>query len=494
MSRSPAAPEVATALLGLVTLAAGACVGTAGSAGPGAEPELPPLGLEAIQQLEFPPLEFDPPTPESFELSNGVTVFFLHDDGLPLVDVFVNLRGGYAYFDREQYAAASGLLPLMRNAGTRQFTPDSLDAHVGFHALGIRTSTDGSRMILGVMGLRRQLDLVMETWSEILLRPRFDSDAVDRWRARELEAVRRRSDFPGSLAVLEFNRLLFGDHPTGWVMTPAELAPDRVEGARLRALHRRVVCPENAVIGASGDVDRDTLRAAMETALAGWEPCGSSLESPRPPTLTPSPRVYVIPNSRPQSTVVVGHPGGVLLEESRDYFASRVANWVIGGSGFTSRLTSRVRTEEGLAYSAASVWGTARTHERIFGAITHTRSESTVEATQVVMATLDEARRDPPDQEEIALAQSAIINGFVFGFGSPAEIVGRQVSYLADGLPADWLTRYFAGIRAVEPRDVARVIRAHVHPTDLTILIVGDTTAFDPSRLGPVTVLDGAGG
>ncbi|HSR42389.1 MAG TPA: hypothetical protein VLL48_09460, partial [Longimicrobiales bacterium] len=177
MSRTPAAHGLATALLGLVTLAAAACVGAAGSAGPGAEPQLPPLGLQAIQQLEFPPLEFDPPTPESFELSNGVTVFFLRDDALPLVDVFVNLRGGYAYFEREQYAAASGLLPLMRNAGTRRFTPDSLDAHVAFHALGIRTSTDGSRMILGGTGLRRQLDLVMETWSEILLRPRFDADA-----------------------------------------------------------------------------------------------------------------------------------------------------------------------------------------------------------------------------------------------------------------------------------------------------------------------------
>lgn len=487
--------EAAGVALAVVTLGTAACgVGTGGAAGPGPDTELPPLGLDAIQQLEFPPLEFDPPTPESFVLSNGVTVFFLRDDGLPLVDVLINLRGGYAYFDREEYAAASGLLPLMRNAGTRTFTPDSLDAHIAFHALGIRTSTDGTRMILGVTGLRRQLGLVMETWSEILLRPRFDSAAVERWRTQELEAVRRRPDFPGSLAVLEFNRLMFGDHPTGWVMTPAELAPERVEASRLRRLHQRVVCPENAVIGASGDVARDTLRAALETALAGWEPCGASLQPPAPPSLVANPRVYVIPNSRPQSTVVVGHPGGIRLEESRDYFASRVANWVIGGSGFTSRLMTRVRTQAGLAYSAASVWGVAREHQRIFGAITHTRSESTVEATQLVVSTLEEARRNPPDQEEVGLAQRAIINGFVFGFGSPVEIVGRQVSYLADGLPADWLTRYFAGIRAVEQRDVARVIRANVHPADLTILIVGDTTAFDPSRLGPVTVLDRPGG
>ncbi len=478
---------------GVVLVLAGwmaACGPLSGGGEPGVPAELPPLGLEAIRRLEFPPLEFEPPEPESFELSNGVTVFFLRDDVLPLVDVFVNVRGGYAYFDRDRYAAAAGLLPLMRNGGTRTFSVDSLDAHVAFHALGLRTSTNGTRMILGVSGLRRQLDLVVETWSEILLRPRFDSAAVDRWRTRELEAVRRRSDFPGSLAVVEFNRLMFGDHPTGWVMSPADLAPERITEPVLRRLHRRVVCPEQAVIGVAGAVSRDTLRVALEAALAGWEPCSATLDPPPGPSLRADPRVYVIPNTLPQSTVVVGEPGGVRLGESSDYFASRVANWVIGGSGFTSRLMTRVRTEEGLAYSAASVWGTAREHERILGAITHTRAESTVEAARLVLATLEDARENPPDAREVGLARDAIINGFVFGFGSPAQIVGRQVGYLADGLPADWLTRYFRGIRGVDPDDVARVVRAHIRPDDFTILIVGDTTAFDAGQLGPVTVLD----
>ena len=240
-------------------------------------------------------------------------------------------------------------------------------------------------MVLRVSGLRRQLDVVMEVWSEILLHPRFDSAAVERWRARELDTVRRRSDFPGSLAVLEFNRLMFGDHPTGWIMTPEELAPERVGRDRLRRLHERAVCPENAVIGVAGAVSRDTLRAALERSLAGWTPCGEALPDPPTPTLEAAPRVYVIHSTLPQSTVVVGQPGGVLLEESTEYFASRIANWIIGGSSFSSRLMSRVRSEEGLAYSAASVWGAARDHERILGAITHTSPEQTVEATRLLL-------------------------------------------------------------------------------------------------------------
>lgn len=475
--------------MGALVLAAacGPMTPTPGSPGDG---EPPLVGLEAVQRLEFPPLEFDPPEPEQFELSNGVTVFFLRDNTLPLLDVFVNVRGGYAHFDRERYAAASGLLPLMRNGGTRTFSVDSLDAHIDFHALGMATSTGGERMVLRVSGLRRQLDVILEVWSEILLHPRFDSTALARWRDRELNAVRRRAEFPGSLAVLAFNRIMFGDHPTGWIMTAEDLTPERVTEDRLRALHDRTVCPENAVIGAAGSVDRDTLRAALEEALAGWEPCDRALGDPPTPTVTADPRVYVVPLTLAQSTVVVGQPGGVILRETPEYFASRIANWIIGGNSFTSRLMTRVRGEEGLAYSAASVWGAAPDHERILGAITHTRSEQTVEAARLVMETLEDARRNPPSDDEVALARDAIVNGFVFGFGSSTQIVARQVGYRANGLPTDWLTRSFEGIRAVETRDVARVIRTHIHPDEFTILIVGDTTAFDASRLGPVTLLD----
>ncbi|MFW6206282.1 MAG: M16 family metallopeptidase, partial [Gemmatimonadota bacterium] len=404
-------------------LAAAAVVGTCGvlpDGGGPAAPEMPPIGLDAVEQLEFPPLEFDPPEPERFELSNGVTVLFLQDATLPMVDVMVNLKGGYAYFDREAYAAASALLPLMRNGGTRTFTVDSLDAHVDFHALGLTTSTDGTRMVLRANGLGRQIDLVLELWSEILLHPRLDSAAVERWRRRELEAVRRRSDFPGSQAVLEFNRIMFGDHPTGWVMTESDLSPEQLNEDRLRRQHDRVVCPENAIIGAAGALDRDTLAEALERALGDWQPCGEGLDSVPRPVLEPNPEVYVMPSTLPQSTIVVGEPGGVVLEESQDYFASRIANWVIGGSGFTSRLMTRVRTEAGLAYSAASVWGVSRDHERILGAITHTRADRTVEATRLLLAILDEARTDPPTAEEVQLARDAIVNGFVFGCGNSA--------------------------------------------------------------------------
>ncbi|MFW5952410.1 MAG: M16 family metallopeptidase [Gemmatimonadota bacterium] len=449
----------------------------------------PPVGRKAIEALEFAPLRFEPPEPTRFQLSNGVTVFFLRDRAFPLVDLFIDVKGGYLYLDRSQYAAAAALLPMMRNGGTASLPPDSVDGVIEFNALGLSTASNGAQLRLGISALADQLDLALDLWSDILLHPRFDPDALERWRRREIEAVRRLPDLPGSLAVMEFNRLMYGEHPTGWRMAEEDLVVDRVDRDRLLELHARMVCPDHAVVGAAGDISVDALREKLERVLGDWEPCGTDLVEPDPPTLRADPTVYVIHRPIPQTTVVVGQPGGVLMEESEDYFASRVANWLLGGSGFTSRLMQRLRTQEGLAYSASSIWGTAREHERILGAITHTRSESTVEAARLLLDTFREARASPPGAGDIAMARDAIANGFVFGFSSPIQIVARQVSYLLDGLPGDWLDRYLRGIRAVDEAAVARVLRQTIDTSRFTIVVVGDTTLFDPTQLGVVEYL-----
>jgi zinc protease len=484
-ARTALAAIPAVALLALV-----GCASIGGRGAGGAEAERPPVitGADALRRLSYPTLRFRPPEPERFQLSNGVTVLFLPDSTLPLFDVFVNLRGGYSFFDRADFAAGSALLSLMRNGGTESLTPDSLDALLEFHALSLNASTDGSRILLGVRGLRRHLDLAMDVWGQILLHPRFDPAAIERWRVRELEATRHLGDFPGTLAVAEFNRIVYGEHPTGWMLTEEDLAPARLERRRMLELHARIACPEAAVIGAAGALTRAELEEALERALAGWAPCGQLLEPPPPPVVQKGPAVYVIPKRLAQSTIVVGQPGRVLLADSPDYYASRVANWVIGGSGPTSRLEARLRGEEGLAYSASTVWGVAREHERIFGAITHTRAESTVGTTELVLGTLREALADPPTRDEVALARESIVNGFVFGFGSSAQVVARQVSYIVDDLPADWMDRYISGIARVDRRQVASVLSS-LDPLAFTVLIVGDTTAFNPAALGPYQIL-----
>jgi zinc protease len=190
--------------------------------------------------------------------------------------------------------------------------------------------------------------------------------------------------------------------------------------------------------------------------------------------------------------IVMAHPASVRLADDPEYYAATIGNSILGGGGFSSRLLGRVRTEEGYAYSASSLWTTPRRHDGVVGALTRTRPENAVSAIRLILETVEEMRRSPPNAAELRTAVDGVVNGFVFNFDTPGEIVSRLMLYIAEELPEDWLERYSSGIQRVTPDDVRRVFADHVHPGDMSILVLGDPDRMGRealASLGPVTVL-----
>lgn len=478
-----------------VALLAGSCAPGAAPGPPGpaagperdtpAVPETPvfdaprPVGRQAALALDPPPLVFDPPEASEHEIL-GVPVYHLHDPALPLVDVFVQLKGGVSHFPRREMGPVTAFGTLIRNGGTLELPPDSVDRRLDLLALQLGVSTGGGGSAYSLNSLTSTLDDGLELLVDLLVRPGFDPQAVEVWRGQELERVRRRLDAPGSLAYEEFNRLVFGDHPVGWVMEEADLAAEYFTPQRLRRLHRVLHCRDRLVVGVAGDLTWDEAERRVRAFLEEWPDCEEDLPDPPTPDMRTGGAVFVLPRDVEQSTIVMAHPGGLRLEDSPDFFASRVANLILGGGGFSSRLMARVRTERGLAYSASSLWTTPLRHEGLVGAVTATQPQRTVEAVRLVLEVLDQFRAEPPGLGEVERAVEQMANGYVFAFESARQIVGRRMGDRVQELPEGWLERYLEGIQAVTPDDVFRVASEHIDPGRMTILIVGDPERFDP--------------
>lgn len=449
----------------------------------------------ALASLEFAPLEFRRPDALQYRVEPGVEVFFVEDHSLPLVSVFARFRGGPSYFSRNEHGATTAVPVLLRSGGTLDLPPDSVDERLEFYAAETTFGGGGASSFSSVNTLTRDLDEVLEIWGSLLRNPAFDPTSVEVWRGQRLDAVRRQSEIPARLAIAKFNNLLFDDHPVGWGLRPEDLDPEDLATDILHSVHRRIFCWGNLTLGVTGDVTWEEMRPKLERLLDGWPPCDGNLEPPAPPTFSVEPGVYVIPREIDQSTIIIGKPSDVRLADSDDYYAARIGNSILGGGGLTSRLARRVRTQEGLAYGAASVWTTPRRSPGIIAATTQTKSESTVEAIRVIAEILGEVASGPPEDGEVHDAVERIVNGFVFNFENPALIVSRQMFYLGQNLPLDWLPRFLAGVQGVTPAAVHQVFRENLPPNgldDMVIVIVGDPGGFDPGLedLGPVRLVE----
>ncbi len=434
-------------------------------------------GRAAIEGLDFPPLVFEPPEVQEHEVG-GVAVFHLFDPTLPLVDVQLQILGGSSHFPRDRLAAVSAFPFVLRGGGTRELPADSVDRRIDLLALQLTLGASGGGTSVALNSLTGTVEPGLRLLQQLLLEPAFESEALEVWRGQTAERIRRRADNPQSLAFSEFNRLMYGDHPVGWVMDEADLGPDRLSVLVLRELHETLICRDRLLVGISGDLTWDRAEPMIQAFLEPWPDCSIDLAPAPEPDIRTQSELFVLPMEIEQSTVIMAQPGGVRQEDSPDYFAARIADHLLGAGGFTSRIMSRVRTEEGLAYGASSVWTTPLRHEGILGALTATGAETTVEAAQLLLAILEDYRDRPPTDEEVRSAIEDLTNGYVFAFESPSQIVSRQMLYRAQGLPDRWSSRYLEGLQEVTAESVEAVVRRHLDPAGMTILTVGDPTRF----------------
>ncbi len=450
------------------------------------------VGLGAVRALEFEDLDFTPMKPDLYELDRGVKVLYIENRTLPLVSVFARFNGGPSNFPRGRLGATTALPSLIRSAGTTSLSPDSVDKALEFYAVQTAFGGGGQNAFTSLNTLTRHLPEAFAIWTDMVRNPGFDSARVEVCRGQELEDVRRRADTPGRLAISQFNHLLYGDHPVGWEMEPEDLTPEAISPTVLREVHRQIFCPENLTLGVTGDVSWDDIKPLLDQMLEGWPSCPGELPDPPEAQFATEPGVYLIPKELDQSTVILGHPSDIHLEDSPEYFSSRIAHSIFGASGFSSRLVQRVRTEEGYSYSASSVWTTPIVSRGIVGAMAQTKPESTVAAIRAILDVIEGMRQHAPSDVEVRDAIDRIANGFVFNFQDPSQVVSRQMLYASQGLPLDWLTRYLRGIQAVTPRIVLRTFTDNVDPSRMVILILGDLNKLDPGleELGPVTIIE----
>jgi zinc protease len=167
------------------------------------------------------------------------------------------------------------------------------------------------------------------------------------------------------------------------------------------------------------------------------------------------------------------------MRTSPDVYALEVMNEILGGSGFTSRITRTVRSNEGLAYSAGSGISFGVYYPGRFRAGFQSKSRSVAYATQLVLEEIRSIRERPVSDQELDTIKRSLIESFPSNFASAAQVVSTFASDEYTGREAWYWRTYRDRIGAVTKQHVLRVAREHLVPERMIVLVVGDQHEID---------------
>jgi zinc protease len=443
-------------------------------------------------QLRVPRLGRDV---ERMVLKNGMVLYLLEEHRLPIVRISGTLRAGSSFVPRDREIAMSMLGSQLRQGGTKTRSFEQLNEELEFIGASIESSTGAEQSGASLDVLSKDVDLGVRLFADVLMNPAFDPRQLEITKGQAIEGIRRRNDQPASIVSRYFARLLYTpEHPAGRAGFRTIAEVEQVNREQLVALHRKYYGPNNLWLAVVGDFKRNEMVARLEDAFAGWQPVDATIiarEKQQLPRATGknNPGVFLIRRPLPQASVRLGH--FAVDRTNPDRYALVLMNEILGGSGFTSRVTERVRSDEGLAYSVGTAIDTTGRDLGTFRAGLQTKTGSVGPAIQAVMEEVRRIREQPVSEQELNRVQESFINSYIFRFDSPLFNVVQLMQLEYDGLPSNYYETLLDRYRAVARQDIQRVARKYLQPEQLTFLVVGDVQEKDPvwGRLGRVNTL-----
>ncbi|WP_332777395.1 M16 family metallopeptidase [Polaromonas sp.] len=418
---------------------------------------------------------------QQWKASNGAQVYLVESHAIPMVDVQIDFDAG----GRRDPADKAGLASVTAAQASSGVAARGAEPGLDENALGeawadLGASFGGSagsdRMSFGLRSLSEPglLAKAAQLAARQLGEPAFPEAMWLRDRERMAASIRQANTRPSTLAGRAYAAAVYGSHPYGFEVTEATLA--RISVNDMKALHRSLVEPCRAKISIVGDVTRAQAQTLVNTLLSRLRLTVPARCAPLPPVAEVAPLAAAdlrnIPFESAQAHVLMGQPG--YKRTDPDFFALTVGNYILGGGGFVSRLSSEVREKRGLSYSVYSYFSPGL-HAGAFTVGLQTRPDQARQAVEVVRQVIQTFVAGGPTDAELQAAKDNLIGGFALRIDSNRKLLDNVANIAWNKLPLDYLDSWTQQVEKVTVADIKAAFRAKLQPEKMVTVILGAT-------------------
>lgn len=422
--------------------------------------------------LLIPPVQAPAATinPVRFVAPNGLTVLVLEQHSLPIVQIHALIKAGSAQ-DSSEKAGLANLVASLLDEGTTSRSAKQIAEQIDFVGGTLTTNASEDFTTASARVLKKDTELGFELLADIVLRPAFPEQELERVRSQILGEIQSEKDDPGRVAAKAFSQLVFDGHPYRWPVNGTEKSLPTITRADILEFFAREYRPNQTILTIVGDITAEQARDQVVRHFGAWKRGDPSLRTVGDPAPIDKPVIRLIEKDLTQATILVGHLG--ISRTNPDFYAVTVMNYILGAGGFSSRLMDSIRDKQGLAYGVRSAFE-ANLMPGAFIISLQTRNETANQAITGVLKELNGIRDAPVTDQELADAKAYLIGSFPLRLDTTRKLTEILSLIELYGLGLDYFTQYPRWIERVTKEDVLRVAKQYLHPGHYALVVVGN--------------------
>lgn len=423
------------------------------------------------------PLSLTVPTIEHFQTDNGVPVAFVRTTNLPIVDVALLFNAGTARDGevRPQGFGIANMTASMLFQGTKSLSEEAFLKQVEGLGIQLNSSVSKDAFVVSLRSLsdKKYLDPALALLEQSLKSPAFSAEILQRNKARLMIGLQQQQEDPASIAGIAFNEALYQNHPYAHPATGTLATVPTISVKDLQKFHQQFLVAKNATLAITGDLslsEAKQLANSLTSVLPQGQPA-KALPTPKPA----KPQKIHIPFDSTQTTVVMGHLGKAISQDSKQLQQAMnfsVANDVLAGGSFNARLMKEIRKKRGYTYG---IYGSMQPMQTkgVYAISFSTRNEKAKDAIKATIDTVNASLKQGISEAEMDLTKENLKNGFPMSFASNAGINSLLGNMQFYHLPDSYLSGYLQRIDNVTLADANAALNQYIDPKQFIIVTVG---------------------
>ncbi|MDA3859725.1 MAG: pitrilysin family protein [Melioribacteraceae bacterium] len=413
-------------------------------------------------------IEFHLPKFNNFVLDNGLEVFFVQKNNLPLVQLNMLVNAG-SKFDPINKSGLAYLTSLLIDEGAGEFNSLQLDDE--FESLGsiFGVSTDNDNIHLSLLTLKENLSRSLELFSLVYQSPNFTEHDFIREQKKLASTIIQHQDDPSYIATSNFDNIIFDgtNYKNPIIGNVGDV--NSISNYDITEFYKKHFTPLNTKLVVVGNIELKELNVLLNKHFNSTNRNKIEEQNDIIPITQKQQFYFIHKENAAQSEIRIGH-----LSDKRnetDYFAKVIANSILGGQ-FSSRLNLNLREDKGFTYGINSAFSYSKNagHFEIATSVNgKDTGEAIAEINKEITGLKSEIKKD-----EIEFTKSYLVKRFPAMFETYSQIAHHLSTMLKYKLSEDYFDNYIEKIIACSMDEIEKIAKEKIISDELIYLIVGE--------------------
>ena len=418
-------------------------------------------------------------------LDNGITLYGIENNEVPLVQFDITIPGGHLLDPKDKSGVASLLSSLMMQ-GTATKTAAELEEAIGLLGANINMYSSNEDFHITGSSLSKHFDETIALVKEIILEPRWDTKEFNRLKKALETRLKGAEANPNSIASTVYNKLLYGDNHI--LSTSGSGTQETTKNITIEDLknYYKTLSPKNANFHIAGAIKKETVETTLAT-LNSWDTAVVELPNYSAKKEQPKNTLYFIdfPEAK-QSVIRIGKLA--LSAEDENANNLRFANEIIGG-GSSGKLFQTLRIGKGYTYGAYSSIGNSK-EIAPYTISTSVRANATLKSLNIIKDMVANYEADFSNTE-VELTKNKILKGSTRAYESLGAQLGMLRTISKYNKSHTFTEEDQKELVAMTLEDYKSIIGNYLNEDDMIYVVVGDkATQFEEIKKLGKTVIE----